>query len=74
MATTTTGATGSNTALGGTIVFDTPPAGLFAGFEIDADITTNTADNALTIPVERYCTTKKINRLFIRLKKIKLKS
>ncbi|MCO6017033.1 MULTISPECIES: efflux RND transporter periplasmic adaptor subunit [Carnobacterium] len=52
VATTTTGATGSNTALGGTIVFDTPPAGLFAGFEIDADITTNTADNALTIPVE----------------------
>ncbi|MFS7299710.1 efflux RND transporter periplasmic adaptor subunit [Carnobacterium divergens] len=52
VATTTTGATGSDTSLGGTIVFDTPPAGLFAGFEIDADITTNTADNALTIPVE----------------------
>ncbi|WP_317912808.1 efflux RND transporter periplasmic adaptor subunit [Carnobacterium maltaromaticum] len=52
VATTTTGATGATTALGGTINFDTPPTGLFAGFEIDADITTNTAENALTMPIE----------------------
>ncbi|MGX7420198.1 HlyD family efflux transporter periplasmic adaptor subunit [Carnobacterium gallinarum] len=52
VATTTTGATGTTTALGGTISFDTPPTGLFAGFEIDADITTNTAENALAIKVE----------------------
>lgn len=52
VATTTTGATGATTALGGTITFDTPPTGLFAGFEIDADITTNTAVNALTMPIE----------------------
>lgn len=52
VATTTTGATGSTTALGGTITFDTPPTGLFSGFEIDADITTNTAENALTMPIE----------------------
>lgn len=52
VATTTTGATGATTALGGTITFDTPPTGLFAGFEIDADITTNTAKNALTMPIE----------------------
>lgn len=52
VATTTTGATGSTTALGGTITFDTPPTGLFAGFEIDADITTNTAENVLTMPIE----------------------
>ncbi|MEG2601568.1 MAG: HlyD family efflux transporter periplasmic adaptor subunit, partial [Carnobacterium sp.] len=52
VATTTTGATGATTALGGTITFDTPPTGLFAGFEIDADITTNTAENALTMPIE----------------------
>lgn len=52
VATTTTGATGATTALGGTITFDTPPTGLFAGFEIDANITTNTAENALTMPIE----------------------
>lgn len=55
VATTTTGATGATgatTALGGTITFDTPPTGLLAGFEIDADITTNTAENALTMPIE----------------------
>lgn len=52
VATTTTGATGATTALGGTITFDTPPTGLFAGFEIDAYITTNTAENALTMPIE----------------------
>lgn len=52
VATTTTGAAGATTALGGTITFDTPPTGLFAGFEIDADITTNTAENALTMPIE----------------------
>ncbi|WP_413518420.1 efflux RND transporter periplasmic adaptor subunit [Carnobacterium maltaromaticum] len=52
VATTITGATGATTALGGTIIFDTPPTGLFAGFEIDADITTNTAENALTMPIE----------------------
>lgn len=52
VATTTTGATGATTALGGTITFDTPPTGLFAGFEIDADITTNTAENTLTMPIE----------------------
>lgn len=52
VATTTTGTTGATTALGGTITFDTPPTGLFAGFEIDADITTNTAENALTMPIE----------------------
>lgn len=52
VATTTTGATGATTALGGTITFDTPPTGLFAGFEIDADITTNIAENALTMPIE----------------------
>ncbi|WP_317944552.1 efflux RND transporter periplasmic adaptor subunit [Carnobacterium maltaromaticum] len=52
VATTTTGATGATTALGGTITFDTPPTGLFARFEIDADITTNTAENALTMPIE----------------------
>lgn len=52
VATTTTGATGATTALGGTITFDTPPTGLFAGFEIDADITTNTAEKALTMPIE----------------------
>lgn len=52
VATTTTGATGATTALGGIITFDTPPTGLFAGFEVDADITTNTAENALTMPIE----------------------
>lgn len=52
VATTTTGTTGATTALGGTISFDTPPTDLFAGFEIDADITTNTAENALAIKVE----------------------
>lgn len=48
----TTGATGSTQLLNAVISFDENPEGLIAGFDIDADITTNSAENALTIPIE----------------------
>lgn len=52
IATTTTTQTGNTTALAATIEFDTPPEGLYAGFDIDVAITTNTAEQAISLPIE----------------------
>ncbi|MBM6614528.1 HlyD family efflux transporter periplasmic adaptor subunit [Desemzia sp. RIT804] len=52
VATETPGATGSTQLLNAVISFDENPADLIAGFDIDAEITTNTSENALTIPIE----------------------
>ncbi|MFC6464294.1 HlyD family efflux transporter periplasmic adaptor subunit [Marinilactibacillus sp. GCM10026970] len=43
---------GSTTSLGAVITFDDQPEGLIAGFEIDADITVASADQALIVPIE----------------------
>lgn len=52
VATTTQGTTGNTQALNAVISFDETPEELIAGFDIDAEITTATAENALTIPIE----------------------
>ncbi|MEC6748502.1 HlyD family efflux transporter periplasmic adaptor subunit [Marinilactibacillus sp. XAAS-LB27] len=43
---------GSTTSLGAVVTFDDQPEGLIAGFEIDADITVASADQALIVPIE----------------------
>lgn len=52
IASTVTSQTGTSTALKSIISFDTPPENLFVGFDIDVEITTNTAENVLAIPIE----------------------
>ena len=52
IASTETDQTGTSTALKSIISFDTPPENLFVGFDIDVEITTNTAENVLAIPIE----------------------
>ncbi|MEG0443797.1 MAG: HlyD family efflux transporter periplasmic adaptor subunit [Carnobacterium sp.] len=52
VATTIMSQTGNTTALAATIGFDTPPKDVFAGFDIDSEITTNTAENAIALPIE----------------------
>lgn len=52
VATDTPGATGNTQLLNAVISFDENPGDLIAGFDIDAEITTNTSENALTIPIE----------------------
>ncbi|WP_035054510.1 efflux RND transporter periplasmic adaptor subunit [Carnobacterium pleistocenium] len=51
-ASTVTSQTSTSMVLKSIISFDTPPEGLFAGFNIDVDVTTNTAENVLAIPIE----------------------
>ena len=52
VATSTQGATGNTQLLSAVISFDETPEDLIAGFDIDAEITTNTAENAVTVPIE----------------------
>lgn len=52
VASTETDQTGTSTALKSIISFDTSPENLFVGFDIDVEITTNTAENVLAIPIE----------------------
>lgn len=52
VATTTEGATGNTQSLNAVISFDETPEDLIAGFDIDAEITTASAENSLTIPIE----------------------
>lgn len=52
VATTTSSATGSTQSLNAVISFDETPEELIAGFDIDVEITTNSSENALTIPIE----------------------
>lgn len=52
VATTTQSATGNTQSLNAVISFDETPEELIAGFDIDAEITTASAENALTIPIE----------------------
>lgn len=52
MATAQTGATGETRALHAVLTFDKEPEDLIAGFDIDVEIATASAENALTIPVE----------------------
>lgn len=52
VATSTQGATGNTQLLNAVISFDETPEDLIAGFDIDAEIITNTAENAVTVPIE----------------------
>ncbi|WP_086313465.1 hypothetical protein A5821_000970 [Enterococcus sp. 7F3_DIV0205] len=45
-------ATGTTASLGAIVTFDQAPDNLFAGFDVDVDIKTNTAENALALPIE----------------------
>lgn len=42
----------SNTTLGAVITFDTDADNLIAGFDIDADITVSSVENAIVLPIE----------------------
>lgn len=52
VATSTPGATGNTQLLNAVVSFDENPEDLIAGFDIDVEITTNTSENAMTIPIE----------------------
>ncbi|MBO0439314.1 efflux RND transporter periplasmic adaptor subunit [Candidatus Enterococcus ikei] len=52
VAVTTQSATGTNASLGAVVTFDKAPENLFAGFDADVDITTNTVENVLSLPIE----------------------
>ena len=52
VATSTQGATGNTQLLSAVISFDETPEDLIAGFDIDAEIITNTAENTVTVPIE----------------------
>ncbi len=43
---------GTSTSLGAIVTFDQAPENLFSGFDVDVDITTNTAENVLALPIE----------------------
>lgn len=43
---------GTAASLRAVVTFDGEPQNLFAGFDIDVDITTNTVDNCLALPIE----------------------
>lgn len=48
----TQSATGTNASLGAVVTFDQAPEKLFSGFDVDVDITTNTVENVLALPIE----------------------
>ncbi|MEI5992002.1 hypothetical protein A5881_003541 [Enterococcus termitis] len=48
----TQSATGTTASLGAIVTFDNAPENLFAGFDADVDITTNTVENVLALPIE----------------------
>ncbi|MEI5995411.1 efflux RND transporter periplasmic adaptor subunit [Candidatus Enterococcus mansonii] len=48
----TQSATGTTASLAAIVTFDKAPENLFAGFDTDVDITTNTVENVLALPVE----------------------
>lgn len=52
VATSTPGATGNTQLLNAVVSFDENPEDLIPGFDIDVEITTNTSENAMTIPIE----------------------
>lgn len=52
VATSTPSATGNTQLLNAVVSFDENPEDLIAGFDIDVEITTNTSENAMTIPIE----------------------
>lgn len=45
-------AMGTNASLGAVVTFDKAPDNLFAGFDVGVDITTNTVEHALSLPIE----------------------
>lgn len=59
VALSTQSATGTSASLGAVISFDQAPKNLFAGFDADVDITTNTVENALSLPIEALTYTNK---------------
>lgn len=48
----TQSATGTTASLAAIVTFDNAPENLFAGFDVDVDITTNTVENVLALPIE----------------------
>lgn len=48
----TQSATGTTASLAAIVSFDQAPENLFSGFDVDVDITTNTVDNVLALPIE----------------------
>ncbi|MFD1900043.1 efflux RND transporter periplasmic adaptor subunit [Enterococcus termitis] len=45
-------ATGTNASLGAVVTFDNAPEKLFAGFDVDVSVTTNSVEDALALPIE----------------------
>ncbi|MBP2100637.1 efflux RND transporter periplasmic adaptor subunit [Enterococcus rivorum] len=52
VAISTQSATGTTANLGAVVTFDQAPEHLFAGFDVDTEIITNTANNVLALPIE----------------------
>lgn len=52
VAQSTQSATGTSASLAAVVTFDKAPENLFAGFDADVDITTNTVENVLALPIE----------------------
>ncbi|MGM0217704.1 efflux RND transporter periplasmic adaptor subunit [Enterococcus sp. AZ126] len=48
----TQSATGTTASLAAIVSFDQAPENLFSGFDVDVDITTNTVENVLALPIE----------------------
>ena len=48
----TQSATGTTASLAAIVSFDKAPENLFSGFDVDVDITTNTVENVLALPIE----------------------
>lgn len=59
------GATGAQ--LGAEVTFDKAPENLYAGFNVDVDITTGTVDNALAIPIEALTYNEKNQAIVYRI-------
>ena len=55
----TQSATGTTASLGAVVTFDKAPENLFAGFDVDVDITTNTVENIVALPIEALTYTDK---------------
>lgn len=52
VATASQSATGTSASLGAIVTFDQAPETLYAGFDVDVDITTNTAKDVIALPLE----------------------
>lgn len=73
VATANQSATGVTSSLAAVVTFDKAPKDLYAGFDVDVDITTNTAENVVAMPIEALTYNDKNEPLVYVLKDGKIK-